>query len=817
MGTLIQDLRYAARSLGNAPGFTAIVVLTLALGLGAVTAVFSVVNTVLLKPLPYGQPDRLVQVYQTFPSAAGGRGRGGVSVPNFRDWREQAGSLESLAAYAPRDANLQGVDQPQRLSTVAVSADLFQVLEARPQLGRTFLAGEDEPGAARAVVLSDGFWRQRFDADPGIVGRELVLDGTTHTVVGVMPPEFRFPAAWSGVHLWVPLIAPPERVDNRGFNWLQVVGRLGPGVEHAAAQAEMDDVARRIGELDPGQEEVGVLILPLTDVTVANVRPTLLMLLGAAGLVLLIAGANTASLMLARSSGRRRELAVRAALGATPGRMARQLLVESLLLASAGGAAGLLLASYATRGMLAVAGGRLPRAADMSLDMGVFAFLMVLSVACAVAFALLPALLARRGRLHDDLKEGGARGGGGGGGRGGNRFRGALVVGQFALSLVLLVGAGLLVRTVSVLLGTETGMRTENVLTMHVAVPGERYPAGDMVQRFHAPALEQVQALPGVRAVGWTSHLPLDEWGTNFWFEIPGRPAPASRADQPFAELRLVSAGYFQALGIPVVQGRDLAPGDGLHDPVVLINSTLARRYFPDDDPTTQRIGIPGFAPDGGVAEIPIVGVVGDVRQAELALDPMPEVYFPYDLASVLGIPKFTLVVSTDVPATILTGAVRRAILAVDPDQPAYNVQTMEQVVTGSIGDRRLYLWLLGAFALVALALAVAGIYGVMSYAVTQRTREISVRMALGASPGGVRGLVVRQAAMLALLGVAVGVPAALGLTRLLQGLLHGVGPADPVTFAVVASGLLAVALAAGYLPARRASRVDPMVALREE
>ncbi|MGI9182538.1 MAG: ABC transporter permease [Longimicrobiaceae bacterium] len=808
MGTLLQDLRYSARGLSKAPGFTALVVLTLALGIGANTAIFSVVNALLLRPLPYAEADRLVRLFQTFPTPDG-RGTGSVSPPNFRDWREQNRSFEELTAYTGGNVNLQGVDTPERLSSVAATANLFSVLGVQPQLGRGFAAGEDELGVAPVVVLSDGLWRRRFGADPALIGQTILLDGQQHTVIGVMPPDFRFPAGSGRTEVWVPLQLPPQALESRGSNWMTVMGRLRPGVSLEAAQAEMSGIARRLEEQYPEiQEGRGVLLRPVREVVIGDVRPRLLMLLGAAGFVLLIACANAANLLLARSTARRREIAVRTALGATRGRVVQQFLAEALLLALGGAVVGLLLARQTVAAVVALAGQSLPRAGEISFDAGVFAFLLLATLVSAVAFGLVPALRATGARLHEDLKEGGVKASGG---RGGVRFRGALVVAQIALSLVLLVGAGLLMRTFGALLGTETGMQTDNVLTMSIAIPPQRYPEGDMVERFHAQVRERVQALPGVRAAGWTSNLPLQSWGMNGWFEIPGRPEPVNSSEQPFAEFRLVSPGYFAALGIPVVRGRDLSPQDGPESPVVLINRTLSDRYFPNEDPVGRRIVLNNV-------ELEIVGVMADVRQAELALAPLGELYLPYDVfAGQFGLPSYTLVVSTQVPPTTLTGAVRGAIRSVDPEQPVYNVQTMQQVVRGSISDRQLYLWLLGTFAGIALLLAAAGIYGVISHSVTQRTREIGIRMALGAGAGTVLGLVVRHGATLALLGLVIGVSAAFALTRLLQGLLYGVSATDPLTFAAVGVLLTSVAMLASYLPARRATRVDPMIALRAE
>jgi putative ABC transport system permease protein len=809
MDRLLQNLRYAVRTLRKAPGFTALVVLTLALGIGANTAIFSVVNALLLRPLPYQEPDRLVRLYETFPLASG-EGQGSVSVPNFLDWREQTRTFDGLAAYSDGDVNLQGVDRPERLSSVTATANLFSLLGARPRLGRTFVPTDDEPGAPPVVVLSEGLWEQRFGGDPGVLGETILLDGQAHTVVGVMPERFRFPAGAARTDVWLPLKFTPSQAENRGSHWMAVLGRLRPGATLEAAGAEMSQIAARIEEQYPDQQEGrGIKLVPLRETVVGKVRPALLVLLGAAGLVLLIACANAANLLLARSAARRREIAIRTALGAGRGRVIGQFLTEALLLALAGAVLGLALAAAGIRVLVGLAGPSLPRAGEIGFDAGVVAFLVLVTGLTAVGFGLAPALQASGIRLHEDLKEGSGKASAG---RSGQRFRSALVVSQIALSLVLLIGAGLLMKTFVALLSTETGMQTENVLTMNVSIPAQRYPDATATARFFDPVLEQVRSLPEVAAAGWTTHLPLQAWGLNGPFTIEGRPAPATAAESPRAEFRGVSSGYFAALNIPLLRGRGITAQDaGDAPPVLVVNQTLAERYFPDGDPIGQRILLwDGFA-------IPIAGVVGDVRQAELTREPLAELYAPHSLMVQFGLTDMTLVVSTRIPSTTIAAAAQRAIEAVDPEQPVYNVQTMEQVVANSVSDRRLYLWLLGTFAAVALALAIAGIYGVIAYAVTQRTREFGIRIALGAQTASVLGLVLRHGAKLAVLGLLIGLPAAFALTRVLGSLLYGVSATDPVTFISVALLLISVALLASYLPAHRATRVNPTVALRAE
>jgi putative ABC transport system permease protein len=802
-----RDVRFGLRGLRRSPAFVTVAVLCLALGIGANAAIFSVVNAVLLKPLPYGDPDRLVQLNETF-TWNGVEGTGSISYPDFVDWQAQATAFERIGGYVWGNVNLQGTEQPERLLSVAATADVFPVLGVRPALGRTFAPGEDRPGRDQVVVLSDALWRKRFGADPRIVGRAIALDGKPRTVVGVMPPAFSFPPRWR-TDVWVPLAADSNQVHGRGRHFMFAVARLEPGVTLDRANAQLKAVAARIAAANPDdQAGRSALVTPLRETVVGWVRPALLVLLGAVGLVLLIACANVANLLLVRAAVRRHEVAIRLALGASRARLVRQFLVESLLLAAAGAAAGGALAWAALHALRPFTESAVRLAGAVPLDRSVFLFLVAITLLSGLAFGLVPALQASGGSVRSDLMAAGTKTTATAGQQ---RFRSALVVGEIALSLVLLVGAGLLMRGFLLLRGVAPGFDAEGVLTAHVAIPAQRLESLGPTQPFLRPALERLRQIPGVRSVGLINMLPTQNYGSNGTFGVVGQdPLPPERA--PIAEVRAVSPGYFQSLGIPLKAGRLLAEYEGARgEQSLVINETLARQYL-KGDPVGQQLT--------GFAETPytVVGVVGDVRQSGLTEAPRAEAYFSYADTAVTGFfDDVTFVIKTSGEPSALEGPVRAALHAVAPDIPVFGVRTMEEVVSASLSWNRYTSLLLGAFAGVALLLSVVGLYGVISYLVTQRTREMGIRMALGAQARDVVRLVMRHGARLTVAGVVLGLAGAYAFTRLLASLLYGVSARDPLTFALVPAVLAAVALAAAYVPARRASRADPLLAIRAE
>jgi putative ABC transport system permease protein len=795
---LLKDLRYGFRMLRRKPGFTAVAVLTLALGIGGNTAIFSVVNAVLLRPLPYPEAGRLVSVYESLPQG----GKGSVSVPNLLDWRAQSDAFTGIAAYQYGDFNLREEQQPVRAVGTQVTANFFEVLGATPQAGRGFLEGEDQAGRERVVVLSDKLWRRSYGADPGLVGRDILLGGEKYQVVGVMPPSVQYPSA--SVELWVPLVFSREQLASRGSHAFEVLARTRPGVSFEQAQEQMSTIGRVLEKQYPEQEGRGVTLVRVEEEAVRGVRPALLMLLGAVGFVLLIACTNVANLLLARAAARRKEVAIRSALGAGRWRLMRQFLTESVLLALLGGAAGLLVALWTLQALSTLASGYLARPGEVGLDWKVLAFTAALSLLTGVVAGLAPALHVSRADVQETLKESGNSGSS----ARGTWLRSGLAVAEVAAALVLLVGAGLLVKSFLRLQRVETGLRPEGVLTMRVSLPESRYDTPEKTSIFYREVLGRVSALPGVEAAGVINMLPLQLSGSNGEIEVEGRePLPPGRV--PLTEYRTASAGYFKALGIPLQAGRLFEPADeseGVRS--VIVSRELVRTFFPDGDALGKRIRA------GGPHWWTVVGVVGDVKQSSLMQPSRPELLFPYTAYRADGM---TLVVRAPSDPAAMTAAVRGEVQAIDPNQPVYAVRTMEEVIDLSVSNRKLNMVLLSIFAGLATLLAVVGIYSVMSYLVTQHTREIGIRVALGARPANILRLVLGQGLSLTLGGVAVGALAAFGLSRLMSSLLYEVEGSDLTTYVSVSLLLTAVALLACYIPARRATKVDPLIALRYE
>ena len=813
MTTLSQDLRYAIRMFLKSPGFAAIAVLTLALGIGANTVLFSVVNGVLLNPLPYPHSEQLVAVSADTP----GFNHAPVAYLNFLDWQRDTQTFSSMAMYRNQDYNFTGASEAERLSGYMISASFFPTLGVQPILGRSFRSDDDQVGAAPVAMIGGGLWKRKFGSSPGIIGQSLTLNGTSYLVVGVIPPDFTFYGHDRDVYTPIGQWNDPSFRDRRIVVSARVIGRLKPGVTLPQAKADMDVIARNLAASFPAADkDLGIDLVSMKEDIVGNVQPFLLVLLAAVGFLLLIACANVANLLLARSMGRSREFAVRAALGASHMRVIRQLLTESILLAGLGGALGLLLAFFGTKTVLNTLPGTLPRANEISLDWRVLLFTMALSLFAAIVFGLAPALKSSRVNLQGILKEGGR-----GSSSARHRVQGTFVAIEVAMTLLLLVGAGLMLRSLTALWRVNPGFNPSHAITFNLSMPSSSATTSAETRARLRQFDDKMRSVPGVRAVSVTlgSRPMIHDSSLPFWIE--GQPKPANDNDMPQAMFYLVEAGFQQAMGMTLERGRFVTPQDNENTPVVVdIDDAFARTYFPNKDPIGKHINLVHFN-----VQPEIVGVVGHIKQWGLGTDAKSateaQFYYPF-----MQIPEKLMPMVADAVAVVLRtegdpvaimGLVRQAVEENDPREVIYGVQTMDDVIATSFAARRLSMILLGVFAALALVLSCIGIYGVISYLVSQRTHEIGVRMALGAQRSDVMRLVLGEGAKMALIGVVIGIVSALGLTQLMANQLFGVTAHDPLTFVIVAILLALVALLACYIPARRAVRVDPIEALRYE
>jgi len=821
MESLFQDLRFGIRLLLKNPAFSAVAVLALALGIGANTAIFSVVDAVLFRPLPFDHPDRLVAVWEH--DLTKGDDHDSVMAANYLDWRNRNQVFEEMSAHAGGSVNLTGLAEPERIRAARVSAGLFPLLGVQPEIGRVFLPDEDQPGHQRVVVISNHLWKSRFGGDAEVIGQSITLNNQDYAVVGVMRAGFALPLNEDS-EIWTPLVFTPDELTLRNSHYLKVLGRLKPGASLGQASAEMATLAAQLeGEYPKSNEGTGAAVFALHAEIVGDVKKPMLIFLCAVVFILLIACANVANLMLARAAARQREIAVRVALGASRWRLVRQMLIESVLLGLAGGAAGLLLALWGIE-FLSVAARQMsvPRAGSIGLDGRVLLFTLAASIVTGLIFGSVPALQASKPDLNDALKEGGRSSGS----LRRSRTRSLLVVSEMALTFVLLAGAGLLINSFLKLRAVDPGLQPERVLTMNISLPRQKYTQPEQVIAFHRQLLEQVAAVPGIEYAGTVTALPYGGSTNGFGYTID-----SSEPGGQTVSLVSQQASPFRALGIPLVAGREFTEQDIDGAPaVIVVSDSLAKRYWPDQDPIGHRIkwGDKKF----GSPWMTVVGVVGDVRTRGLDTPPKPTIYLPHlqlgEPIKVLAGMTLRDLMATDARSIDLVvrsapgvagvaNAVRGAVWAVDANQPVTRVKTMEQVLADTMVVQRFSTSLLAIFAGIALALAGAGIYGVISYSVSQRTHEIGIRMALGAEHRDVLKLVVGQGMTPALIGLGLGVAGAIGLTRFMSSLLFKVSVTDPITFAVIGSLLLMVAMAACYLPARRAARVDPMIALRCE
>jgi putative ABC transport system permease protein len=808
---MFQDLRFGVRMLAKNPGFTLIAILTLALGIGANTAIFSIVNAVLLRPLPYRSPDQLVRVWGD--NARQSSQLLTASLPDYLDWRDQNQVFEQIAAFSfvGGSGNLVGGDEPERVSGLRVSASLFPLLGARASLGRTFLPEDERAGAEPVIVLSHRLWTRRFGSNPGIIGQPVTLSERSFTVVGIMPAGFQHPGiGGANTDVWRPLTQDAVQM-RREFRHLQVVARLKSGIGLERAQEEMTLLARSLEQQYANTNAgYGVSLVPLHETVAGGARAALGMLLGAVVFVLLIACANVANLLLSRAAARQKEIAVRMALGAGRFRIVRQLLTESLLLSLLGGGAGLLLARWGMDSLVALSADNLPRADQIAIDGRVLAFTLAITILTGILFGLAPALQTRRLNLQESLKTSGSTGV--------SVFRRArlryfLVISEVALALMLLVGAGLLIKSFFLLQRVDPGLDPDHVLTMRVALPAARYPKGERMVAFYRELIRRVEALPGVRSAGVASWLPMSGQRIPARLAIEGRPAPLP-GEELSTDYRVISPGYFRALGASLLKGRGLDERDSEQAPVaVVINEAMADRFWPRADPLGKRLTVDISQP----VSCEVVGVIRDIKEFGLAAPPTPVIYGSYLQRPWIDAETRELVVRTATDPLNLVAAVRSEARALDKDVPVYNISAMSEILAGGTAQPRFSLILLGLFASVAFALSISGLYAVMAYSVSQRTFEIGIRLALGAQAGDVIKLVVRQGVALMLIGIAIGLVGAFALTRVLRTLLFEVSATDPLTFVIIPLLLAIVALLACWIPARRATKVDPLIALRHE
>ena len=808
---MMNDLQYGLRMLWKHKSVSGIALLTLALGIGVNSAIFSVVNAVVLRPLPYPESERLIVVWGNLHKT--GLEEIEISALEFRDFQQQCQAFEQIAAYAIQGLNLTGVDQPERVRGATISANLFPTLRVQPQLGRNFTVDEDSAGNDTVVILGDSLWQRRFGGDPSVINKTVQLDGRTLTVIGVMPANFHFPDR--DTEAWIPLAFTPDLLEenNRGSHFLNVIGRLKSGVTPSQAQADLDTVTTRLSQEHVSTYRGGfsASIRSLHEELVGNLRRAMLVLLGAVGLVLLIACANVAHLRLASATSRYREFAIRAALGANRARVVRQFMTESLLLSFIGGALGLTVAVWVVRALVFLMPKDTPRLEEIKLDYRVVLFTLGTSLLTGIVFGLAPSFQAARTNLNDVLKEAG---------RGGDasrrlKLRNLLVVSEFALSLVLLIGAGLMVKSLLRLQEVKPGFDSANLLTMRIALPSSKYETFTKSHTFFQQLLDQLEARPEVESVGAINLLPFGGGGGDRSFSIQDQPTASGHA-RPDEQVRFVTPGYFRAMSIPLLTGRDFTRRDLPDTPqVAIVNSAFARKFWPNDNALGKRISFQNNNPKW----YEIVGVVGNVKHRGLDIQDHAEIYIPtfQPLFADGNVPALYLAVRTKSDPLLLAPAMRSEVAALDRDQPIYSLMTMDQRISDSIAPRRFNMFILGLFAALALVLAAIGIYGIMAFSVVQRTHEIGVRMALGASTGDVLTLVMRNGFKLALIGIIVGLVAAFAATRVMSSLLYEVSARDPLIFVLDAILLAMAALLACYIPARRATKVDPLVALRYE